>query len=413
MVRRQSKESNRRGGGAAIGTILLLLLLSACDDVLGIIDPCAKDGACEVDGISFVVDELETNAMLISDLNRYFIPAGSELEIQYAIRNRGDETSAAEEVQICLSTGTGTSCSQLTRSVVVDPLGPGDIAAGTLTFDLPSDVSGRRNAVARVSHRSHSVSSREVTIERPDFHSEISLLEPEARAGELAMMQVEIRNAAHVADAPVSRAGACLSWGSNPQCLSGHELEMFDVPALRSGDIWTDTVPYRIPLAALQYPDDVTNRRLSVRANANDAIDEGSTSQNWAHADLTVLLNLDLACPVTELTEGEPVAGTLTSAGCDLRWMSGVNVYRMEVEEGQLYRLQIESADGAAHRWSGLVLSRRGTQITELTTHSQTTQRDIDFASAHSGIYHVVVGHGSRNFHPSNGQQYHVRVLKR
>lgn len=398
--------------GLAVSLIVgAAFVLGGCDDILGVIDPCSKDGACEVEGISFVVDELSTNGTMIEALNRRVLEAGSEMVISYRVRNRGDQASNAQELRICVAGGFG--CSDLSQRINLDPMDPGDRVSGSVTFNLPSTLSGTREVRAMVNHSSHSRTTEEVTFELPDFRSELRVLEGEVPAGEHVPAEVTIRNETHVATAPPSRAGLCLSERISPRCLSGHDLQGFDVPALAAGETWTDTIQYAIPMAALAFPDDRTNRRLSVLANANEAVSEGSTNYNWAHASFTVWPNLDKGCAVTDISPGQEVSSTLNPTGCDLRWNRGADVYRLEVEAGRLYRFQIKSDDENEYRWSGLVLSHTGTEIASFvanTSSSRTTHRIIDFTAVESGTYHVVVGYAWSTQLPS-GQPYRMSVV--
>ena len=392
------------------------LMITGCDDVMGVIDPCSRDGACEVEGVSFVVDELNTNGTLIQDVNRRFLPAGSELEVGYVIRNRGSESSDAVDFRMCLSTGRNGVCSDLRQVVSTGSLSPGERATGTLRFNVPNTVSGERNVVAYLIQRRSQAELREpVVLELPDFETEVALNVGEAPAGEPLQLEVTVRNTAFVATAPPSTSGACLTTGTTPRCLSDQGMQFFDVPELAPGGTWTDTVPFVTPLSALAFPDDRTNRRVSVQANANQSVTEQSTSRNWAHAQYTVYPNLDMSCDVVPVEVGATSSGMLTPGGCDLRWNRGVNVYRTELVEGRAYSFRIASRDDTAIRWSGLVLDQRGTRITQFVaglSSTRTTERSLDFTPTSSGVHYFVVGHGTVS-RPSAGEQYQMTVVER
>lgn len=394
------------------------LMITGCDDVMGVIDPCSRDGACEVEGVSFVVDELNTNGTLIQDVNRRFLPAGSELEVGYVIRNRGSESSDAVDFRMCLSTGRNGVCSDLRQVVSTGSLSPGERATGTLRFNVPSTVSGERNVVAYLIQRRSQAELREpVVLELPDFETEVALNVGEAPAGEPLQLEVTVRNTAFVASAPPSTAGACLTTGTttSPRCLSDQGMQFFDVPELAPGGTWTDTVPFVTPLSALAFPDDRTNRRVSVRANANQSVTEQSTSRNWAHAQYTVYPNLDMSCDVIAVEVGATSSGMLTPNGCNLRWNRGVNVYRAELVEGRAYSFRIASQDDTPTNWSGLVLDGRGTQITQVACRwncVRTTERALDFTPNSSGVHYFAVGFSTSSL-PSAGQLYRMRVVER
>ena len=389
-------------------------MITGCDDVMGVIDPCSRDGACEVEGVSFVVDELTSNGTLIQDVNRRFLPAGSELEIGYVIRNRGSESSEAVDFRICLSTGRNGVCSDLRQVVSTGSLSPGERATGTIRFNVPNTVSGERNVVAYWIQRRNQAELREpVVLELPDFQADVALSVGEAPAGEPLQLEVTVRNTAFVSSAPSSRAGACLTGGTPPRCLFDQGMQYFDVPGLAPGEAWTDTIPFVTPLAALAFPDDRTNRRVSVQANANQSVTEQSTSRNWDHAQYTAYPNLDMSYDVVSIEVGAISSGMLTPGGCGLRWNRGVNVYRTELVEGRAYSFRISSQDDTPRYWSGLVLDGRGTQVTQYSNIVRASERALDFTPNSSGVHYLVVGYGNVHWHSSAGQLYDATVVER
>lgn len=406
-----------RGKLAFFLSLLALIIVAGCDDIMGVIDPCSVDGACEVEGVSFVVDELSPSATYDADENRHYIASGETLEVDWVVRNRGDETSAEQTMSVCVTamgTGTGGSCTDFRRSINLGPLGPGERQSGTATFPLSESINGNRLVRATINHRSHTRTTTDLTIEWPRFRGELTLLEGEVKAGEKVPVEIRIHNDTRVTSAPSSRVGMCISeFNNNPRCIPGHPMEMKEAPTLGPDEVHVDTVAYSVPAGTLDFPEDTRNRRVSILVNANDAVNAWIPGNGWTHANFTVLPNIDIRCGVTDLQVGERASGSLNPTGCDLRWNRGVDIYRVEVTAGQPYQMRIESADGEEYRWAGLVLDPGAQEVASFRSRlnsSRTTERALSFTPATDGVHYVVVGYGGVQNHPS-GQPYDLRVV--
>ena len=392
---------------------LLVLLLSACDDIMGVIDPCSVDGACEVEGISFVVDQLSLSAMHDADENRNYIASGTPLEVSYVVRNRGDETSMERTMTLCITPGStgSTGCTTYSRSINLGPLDPGERQSGTVTFPLSEDINGDRSVRATINHRSHSQTTENITIEWPRFRGDLTILQGEVRAGETLPVEIRIHNDTRVKVAPSSRAGLCITPVNLRRCLEAHPMEMKEIPGLEAGGVHVDTVTYTVPAGTLEFPEDTRNRTLSLLVNANDAVNAWIPGNGWTSANFSVLPNIDIRCGITDLQVGAMDSGSLNPTGCDLRWNRGVNIYRVDVQAGQPYQMRIESSDGEAYRWSGLIMDPSAGEVASLIHWAVTLERVIPFTPSVSGSHYVVVGYGTVNRHPS-GQPYRLTVVE-
>jgi hypothetical protein len=387
-----------RAAGHLAGVGLLVLIGTGCADIIGALDPCATQGACEVDGVSLVFDDLSPDAKMIQEINKQVVSAGSAITVKYTIRNRGSEVSAETGADFYVS----GYYSATNRSVTINSLRPGGTASGTITLTLPRDAYGDRVVRGEISGTR---TDRPLLIEWPDLISQVELLAEEKQVGTNLGVVVRVQNRSHVAPAPASTAGMCVA-GSQSACQTGFEPVRLSVPDLAPGQVWVDTISLELPLTALAWPDVARNRFIGVTANLLSSFEEERTDNNWASRAFVALPNLEKACQVTPITLGNAVSGTLVPTGCPLYVASSpATLYRFDGTANTRYILELTS--DLRETWQLDVLTPRGTSIVSRTSTSTAPQ--FDFTTTSAGTFYLAI---SSYWGHSTGQQFSVRLTQ-
>lgn len=357
---RSHRGGSREKRGLGMIALLLLTTTAACDevsDVIGSEDPCDREGACEVDGVGFVFDELSTDAYYAEDMNRAVASSGSSVEVTYDIRNRGDETSGRRELQLGLAGALSTTG----RTVDIEPLEPGESQRSSIEIVIPEDRAGDRDLRAQI-RGARTSKDLGLRVEDPDLQASLEALESEVRVAEEVTAVVGVSNEAYVTEAPSSRTEVCLLEPRRDRCREGRDWDRLETPALAPGEEWSDTIQVHLPTADLADPAESEQWEMMATANVNERFPEMNSENNSSKDSFVALPNLPEACPIEgHLEVGDRTTGTLDPSACDLSSQRDVTLYEIDLSEGEEYAVTLEKPEDLTFHLK--VISNLGTVL--------------------------------------------------
>lgn len=384
-------ERLQRIGALLVGALTIAAATAACDGITAL-DPCSREGACEVrGGYDLALSNFGHTQPLVT--------IGGVLEVSYTIRNRGDQRSPAATLQLevcelfCLSPGRDYTAAPPN----IPPLEPGESATGTFAVQVAAAIRGVYSVNARIApgeqrqtgdveHSNDGGKTSEFRIELPDLTVTVGTVPAEILAGTLLRVEITVRNEAKVTGAPSSVTVPCVIRAHSQVCVSGIEPLRLQTPSLGPGQSRTDTVSLPVPLGSPA--DQRVAYRVKACADADDKIPQERGDDCATTAPFEALPNLVAACNGRSIAPGQTLSGMLESADCDLAVGMDADVYVFEAAPGASYTA--DATSGELECVSLNLHNRRGDKITEGSSCSSTAAT-LRATLVNGGTYYLTV----------------------
>ena len=363
--------------------VLLASLIAGCSE-----DPpfeptpdgvCSTPGACEVAGVDLLVTLPDLTGIPLDNVTGLpLIFPEDTIDVRSEVRNRGDETSAATALVICVMCGYTPD-----STVTIQPLMPGAVDSGTVRFPMPdvyhSDtVSVQATLDWQTSQEDplylNDTAAMQVYFAVPMPVVTVEVPGGEIRTAESKLVRVRIENASRLTAISNRTLYFCLADFDIAYC-DIDERNLRDIPP---GGVLDTTV-------SLTVPHDAWEAGLT-EAVQTDIVACVRGPRFWWCGDevgrTRLLPNLDDFCNAPVISASAKVSGETDNSDCRLDDIGRSDVWSIEVTAGTTVTAQLTST--TVEQPAVRIISWRGDAMSDGTTTAT-------FTAGNDTRYHIIV----------------------